>query len=82
MMTIGLLLLAAALVLTGYNIWEAKRAEKYSDAALEEIMDHLNAQGDASQAMEVPDYVMFPDKEMPAVLVDGEYYIGALEIPE
>ena len=85
MMTIGLLLLAAALVLTGYNIWESKQAEKYSDAALEEIMDHLdqmNAQGDASQEVKVPDYVMFPDKEMPVILIDGEYYIGALEIPE
>ncbi|MEE1086573.1 MAG: sortase [Schaedlerella sp.] len=85
MMTIGLLLLAAALVLTGYNIWESKQAEKFSNAALEEIMLHIeqnNAQEDTSQEMEVPDYVLFPDKEMPVVLVDGQYYVGAVQIPE
>ena len=38
MMTIGLLLLAAALLLTGYNIWESNQAEKISNEALEEIM--------------------------------------------
>ena len=85
MMTIGLLLLAAALLLTGYNIWESNQAEKISNAALEEIMAHIeqtNAQGDTLQEMEVPDYVLFPDKEMPTVLVDGEYYVGAVQIPE
>ena len=85
MMTIGLLLLAAALVLTGYNIWESNQAEKISNEALEEIMAHIeqtNAQGDTLQEMEVPDYVLFPDKEMPTILVDGEYYVGAVQIPE
>ena len=85
MMTIGLLLLAAALVLTVYNIWESKQAEKFSNAALEEIMAHIeqiNVQEGTSQEMEVPDYVLFPDKEMPVILVDGEYYVGAAQIPE
>ena len=84
-MTIGLLLLAAALVLTVYNIWESKQAEKFSNAALEEIMAHIeqiNVQEGTSQEMEVPDYVLFPDKEMPVILVDGEYYVGAAQIPE
>lgn len=85
MMTIGLLLLAAALVLTGYNIWESKKAEKFSDAALEKFIAHIegtSVQKDAVQNLDVPDYVRFPDKEMPVVLIDGEYYVGVLEIPE
>lgn len=75
MMTIGLLLLVAALVLTGYNIWEAKRAEKFSNAALDGLMEHIDRQ-------EVPDYILFPDMEMPVVLIDGLYYVGVIEIPE
>lgn len=90
MMSIGLLLLATALVLTGYNIWESKKAEETSNAALGEIITHIeqiNAQKeteqkDNAQELEVPDYEMFPDKEMPVVLVDGEYYVGVIEIPE
>lgn len=80
MMTIGLLLLAAALVLTGYNLWEANRADKYSSAALEAMMRHLE-QNDAADA-EKPDYLLFPDREMPVVLVDDLYYVGIIQIPE
>lgn len=29
----------------------------------------------------VPEYIINPDIEMPSVLIDGEYYIGLLEIP-
>ena len=31
---------------------------------------------------EVPDYVLFPDMEMPTIEVDGHDYIGTLSIPE
>lgn len=36
-MTLGLLLIAAALVLTGYNIWDERRAEEASEKMLEQM---------------------------------------------
>ena len=80
MMTIGLLLLAAALVLTGYNVWEAKRAEKFSSVALDAMIEHIEQ--NTSEQMGIPDYMLFPEKEMPTVLIDDLYYIGILQIPE
>lgn len=34
------------------------------------------------QATQAPDYIRFPEMEMPTVETDGEAYIGTLEIPE
>lgn len=90
LITIGLLLLAAALCLTGYNIFEAKKAEKTSENALQAILDGIAEQeeekvyeGDAeySEYGEIPFHERFPDKEMPTIEIDGERYVGILEIP-
>ena len=89
-MAIGLLLLAAACSLTLFNIWDGKRAEKEAGDTLillEEKMDRdiiANRQTDPASedsGEEVPDYVLFPDMEMPVVKIDGEWYIGILQIP-
>ena len=84
---IGLLLLAAALCLTGYNIFESKKAEKISQDALQGILDGIAEQeenntyeGDVEYE-EIPFYERFPEKEMPTIEIDGQHYIGILEIP-
>lgn len=90
-MTIGLLLLAAALVLTGYNIYESKRAQNSSDQAVAGIMRNLEKNSGASVlvnesgdglSVEIPLYERFPNKEMPTVLINGQRYIGILDVPE
>ncbi len=84
-MITGLLLIVAALILTGYNIWKSKKADDYSSTALEEIVTHIdevNEQKETAQELGVPDYVTFPEKEMPVVSVEEEYYVGVLEIPD
>ena len=80
-MTLGLLLLVAALLLTGYNIYESKRAEIISEAAVKEICSELE-QKEKRDELNRPDYQLFPDKEMPAIEIDGELYIGVLEFPD
>lgn len=42
LMILGLLLIAAALFLTGYNIWDGKRAGKSTDRILKEMSDTVN----------------------------------------
>ena len=77
----GLLLLAAALVLTGYNIYESKRAQITSDEAVDAIVEKLEEDQDDS-VEDIPLYEKFPDKEMPTILVNGQRYVGILEVPE
>ena len=77
-MILGLLLIAAALFLTGYNIWDGKRAGKSTDRILKEMSDTVN--GNPVEEEE-PDYVKNPGMEMPMVQIDGRRYIGILSIP-
>lgn len=78
LMTLGLLLIAAALLLTGYNIWDGKRAGKSTDRILKEMTDTVN--GNPVEEEET-DYVKNPGMEMPTVQIDGRRYIGILSIP-
>lgn len=80
--------MAAALLLTGYNLWDQHRAEQSAKQVLEVLEQSIpeqDAEGDreyeSPQEMEIPDYVFNPEMEMPAILVEGGAYIGVLEIP-
>ena len=83
----GLLLMAAALFLTCYNLWEDRRAEVSASAALEQILPELPEAGTPAPPPEdiqeetVPDYLLNPEMEMPTVEIDGQAYIGVLAIP-
>ena len=86
LISIGLLLIAAALILTFYNLWDANRAAKESQKVRQQIgisVEDVESaeQQDVSNQMELPDYLRFPDMEMPVENIDGYYYVGILEIP-
>lgn len=75
---IGLLLLAAALLLTAYNIWDDGRAAVSSQRILSELDDMVPEQPtpEPSESQE-PE----PPQEMPTVLIDGNECIGTLDFP-
>ena len=83
LMTGGLLLIAAALLLTCYNLWDERRAA----ASAGEILLELEPETvrpevpEAGGEVEIPDYILDPGREMPAVEVRGDPYIGVLELP-
>ena len=71
---LGLLLLLGAGSLTAYNIWDGIRAERASQHIIQEM--------DIGQALvEALDREPDDDPEMPVIEVEGNYYIGILEIP-
>ncbi len=91
-MGLGLLMMGAALSLTGYNLWDERRAEEESNQVLEQLYlaDEALAEPRTAggrleditgSAENVPDYVLNPDMPMPAVTVDGRQYIGVLTVP-
>lgn len=79
---IGLLLIAAALSLLVYNIWDARRAEQRQSEILAEFQKEAGDESKVS-AQEIPDYVLNPEMEMPQVLLEQGNLacIGVLEIP-
>lgn len=89
LISIGLLLVAAALLLTVHNMREETHAQQTADAAAEEILEVIRVErtevsGEESSAAPetiLPEYVLDPDMAMPETEVDGTAYIGVLEIP-
>lgn len=76
--------MSAALFLSIYNIYEDKKAEESSkevSVQLSKKMDESIEQK-ISEYSDVPDYVRYPELEMPMIEIDGESYVGFLEIPE
>ena len=86
----GLLLFAAALALSVYNLWDGYRAEQSREKLLEEYRDkNQNISDEEEQAEEsdgqIPDYQLNPEMEMPEITLedlDGAACIGVLEIPK
>ena len=71
----GLLCLTAALCFCLWNLREQMRAERAAQEARIQLSEQL------SPRMKVQEEVSDPDRSMPVVEVDGQQYIGLLEIP-
>ena len=110
----GLLLLAAALCLTVYNIVTDMQAGDSTRTVLEELAadilptdsgketgskdgsgsqnrsnpgksqpgESLPEDGKSAQEICIPDYLLNPQMDMPQKEIDGENYIGILQIPD
>lgn len=86
----GLLLIAAALLLTGYNILDDRRAGRAANTVLERLAPlitdgsawaALKREGISAGEIEYPDYILNPEMDMPVKNIDGADYIGVLSIP-
>lgn len=79
----GLLMIAAALCIILYNLssdYQAGRSVSNVIAQLpeEEILPQETEED--PYEVEIPDYVLNPDMDMPEQTIDGQQYIGVLEI--
>ena len=94
--TVGLLLIAAALFLASYNLYDELRAEQ----AARQVVNKLDAYFHSEAAPEastnpagdqeplvsdertvIPDYVLYPNMEMSVEAINGIDFIGVLRIP-
>ena len=82
-MAAGLLLLAAAFLLADYNLLDELRAGQAAGQVLEQMPapDRVQAPDSGSVEQEIPDYILDPNRDMPTVEIDGNAYIGTLDIP-
>lgn len=88
LITLGVLLLIGSLGITGYNLWDERRATGKVNAVMEGLAAAVPSPGvnrtpEVTQASElrIPDYLLAPEMEMPILTVEGEGYIGYLSIP-
>lgn len=86
----GLLLIAASLLLIAYNLYDEYRAGQFSKMAITDLEEFMQTQsskdndepiGTIPDEMEIPDYILNPDMDMPEKTIDGVEYIGILSIP-
>ena len=87
---IGVLLLAAALLLTAYNLWSDVMADVIAGKVLERLASDMEENVDTSPSVPIydeesedvyiPDYILNPAMAMPEDQIDGQTYIGVLEI--
>lgn len=83
----GLLLIAAALFLTVFNLYEEQRAAELSRRVLLELPAKMRSafpenltENDPEPV--IPDYMLNPYMDMPEVEADDHAYIGVLAIPD
>lgn len=84
----GLLLIAAAFLLTGYNRYEEYKASETVNHTLQQLeavctkeTEYSDDEGTLVEAERIPDYILNPDMQMPAQKIAGQDYIGILKIP-
>lgn len=82
---LGSALLISALLLLLYNLYEGFRAQKESAFVSENMKKQVESNAvqlnDEQSDLEIPAYELYPDMEMPLMEIDGEMYVGYLEIP-
>lgn len=88
----GVLLVLAAALLVCYNLWDASRAARASDAVVGDVAKGVQAAKETFETLSeiaqetegktfIPDYVLDPERDMPTEEIDGVAYVGLLEIP-
>ena len=85
----GVILILISAMLTGYNLLDSRQAQNASAAAVTVLKDQLPPTVVATPELtdpaclpeELPDFMRFPDMEMPVVIVEERAYVGMIEIP-
>lgn len=93
-MVLGIAFFVAAAGLSAFNVWDSRRAGESVVEIAEEMLEVIPVVTETESAAEtvaedllfateyeVPDYILNPDMEMPVQVIDGNEYIGVLEIP-
>ena len=78
LITLGILLIAAAAGLAGYNLWDAGRAQKAAEEITGQLISDIESKVEDGKT--AAPYVE-PNTPVPVGMSDGYEYIGVLEIP-
>ena len=79
LIALGVLLLVGALGFAGYNVMDARRAQREADLVQAQLMERIEKNKSAKKAP-LPGQQPL-GQEMPVEVIDGRRYIGTIEIP-
>lgn len=81
---IGVIAVVSAFALSLYNFWDNGRASRVAGEILEAVSSRIPNSEDGFRPNGeefIPDYVLNPNMNMPAIEYEGYEYIGVLSIP-
>ncbi len=82
---IGLMLIVSALAFAFYNMWDEVRVKKTIENGITKVKNEQDFselyKGNNKEEVEIPDYKLNPNMDMPIKVIDGLEYIGVLNIP-
>ena len=91
LIVLGLVMIVAAFGLMFWNMFDENRAQASAEMTMDQLREQIPAYQevqnrdvlalDDSEEVEIPDYQLDPQREMPVKLVDGIPYIGVLSVP-
>ena len=83
LMFLGTVLILAAAALTVYNLAGSRRAQESAARAVESLKTETAQREPADERTSEtqPDYLLFPNMQMPVTVVDGQEYVGTLQLP-
>jgi sortase A len=77
---VGLLLIITAFIIWGYNIWDDNRAGSVANDIVVKIEDEVSNEDNDFYMDDL--YKKYPNVEMPVSSIDGNNYIGQIDIPD
>lgn len=82
LMVLGFLLVVLAFALSSYNIWDEQRADSLTAGVAQVLKAEVPSLAVIDPRGElIPNYVLDEEREMPTIIIDGEEYIGYVDIP-
>lgn len=82
LMSIGIVLISIAFGLGIYNIYDEKRAHVQTAGIMSQLQPMINHNSLEMLQDAIPDYVLDPTMDMPIMELEGNQYIGMIEIPD
>lgn len=81
-MALGALLLLGAFALTGYNMWDEDRADSLALETVRMLRTETPDLAVLDPRRElIPSYILDEEREMPIIEIEGNTYVGYLDIP-
>lgn len=80
LIVLGVICLLIALGITIFNMIDSERAGRKVGSVIDELVPSIDSKLQSTDS--VPDYIAHPDMEMPTIEIEGQRYVGYIEIPD
>ncbi len=79
--SVGIALIIVSFAIVTFNFWETMMEKRNSSLAMNELDNSIRNVSYTNDSMFIPDYIINPYMDMPVQKIDGNSYIGVIEVP-